>query len=135
MWAQQNWFTNVWLYDPQNLRDIDAALHLVSQELRRQRMPSSRYEICLDIDTEVDDETKETVKLGCYYMWDKDAEEVCWLQETVSSFFYDGLDVKILGREHLSTSLSEEETIVADAMRYLCRTCGGNGLLVIISSS
>lgn len=95
----------MWLYDPQNLRDINAALHLVSQELRQHRMPLNRYEICLDIYIDLNDETKETEKLGCYYTSDHDAEEVFWLQETESSFFYDGVDVKILGKEHLSTFL------------------------------
>ncbi|PIL23468.1 hypothetical protein GSI_14779 [Ganoderma sinense ZZ0214-1] len=98
---QENWFTNVWLYDDQNLRDIDAALDLVRGKFRQLHLSPSRYEICLDIDTEEDEETKKPVKLGCYYIWDRDTEEVFWLQGTESSFFYDGVGVKILGREHL----------------------------------
>ena len=92
------------MYDKQNLRDIDATLHLVSLELRRRGLPANRYEICLDIDSEDDEELENGGKLGCYYVCDKVTEEVFWFQEIQSTFFYDGLDVKILSREHLRTS-------------------------------
>ncbi|KAM5533359.1 hypothetical protein V8D89_012967, partial [Ganoderma adspersum] len=99
---QENWFTNVWLYDEQNLRDIDAALHLVSLEFRQRGLATDQYEICLDIVSDSDDdEPANGVKLGCYYVCDKNAEEVFWFQKTESSFLYDGLDAKILSREHL----------------------------------
>nr|VWP00868.1 N/A [Ganoderma boninense] len=100
---QEGWFTNLWLYDEENLRDIDATLELVSREFCRLRVSPRRYEfeICLDVDVTMDEKTMEKVKLGCYYVWDKDAEEVFWLQDTPSSFFNDDIDVKIMGREHL----------------------------------
>ncbi len=125
----------MWLYDPQNLKDIDAAVHLVLLELRQHHLALSRYEICLDIETEVDEETGAQTKLGCYYIWDKDAENIFWLQETLSSFVYDGVDVKILGGEHLSMSLSQEELTEANVVRCLYRTRGENRLLVIVFSS
>ncbi|KAI1786725.1 hypothetical protein LXA43DRAFT_975618 [Ganoderma leucocontextum] len=55
---QENWFTNLWLYDEQNLKDINATMHLVSLEFRRCGLAPSGYEICLDIDIEDDEETE-----------------------------------------------------------------------------
>ena len=87
---------------------------MVSLELRRRGLPANRYEICLDIDSEDDEELENGGKLGCYYVCDKVTEEVFWFQEIQSTFFYDGLDVKILSREHLRMSSLKEKIMNAD---------------------
>ena len=95
----QNFFTNVWLYDGQNLKQINATMEMVADILERRCIDTSSIEVGLDLS--IDDDGN---KLGCYYVCNKNTEEVFWLHRTENTFFYEGEDVKILGREHLRES-------------------------------
>ena len=96
----KTFFTNVYLYDPKNLQDIEDTLHLVLEEFRQHGVESDDVEIALDIYGGKD---PQSVRYGCYYLCKKESREVFWLENIPDEFFFEGEQhIRILGGEHLS---------------------------------
>ncbi|KAI0760193.1 hypothetical protein C8Q74DRAFT_1294581 [Fomes fomentarius] len=94
----QNFYTNVYLYDEDNLKYIDATVALLLDEISEHpELVLEHIEVGLHL--MVDDENDH---LGCYYLADKVKEEVFWLEDVDEGFMNKFEGVSILSQEHLT---------------------------------
>ncbi|KAH9899341.1 hypothetical protein C8Q73DRAFT_724392 [Cubamyces lactineus] len=93
----KNFYTNSYLYDSDQLEDIEEAADILEKELREHRadLPQN-IEIGVEIYVEDDGG-----KLACYYICDLDAEKVLWLVDCSIDYLVEEENMPIYDEAHL----------------------------------
>ncbi|KAI0760195.1 hypothetical protein C8Q74DRAFT_208038 [Fomes fomentarius] len=93
----QNFYTNVYLYDEDSLKCIDATVAKLLDEISKHpELVLEHIEACLHLVDAKQDHRRY------YYLVDKVKQEVFWLEDVDEHFLNDFENVSILSKEHLT---------------------------------